>query len=123
MWATLSPVLTWPGSNPSLAGVPHHPDLAGGYPIPDQVLPIWTWQGYPHLDLARVPPVLTILGSYLGPLTGVPPERTWDQLKYYGMEMGYPSPAYGQRDTCEKVPSRRTKYVGGKKINLFCPQK
>ena len=26
----------------------------------------------------------------LGPVTGVPPERTWDQWKYYGMQMGFP---------------------------------
>ena len=40
--------------------------------------------GTPHLDLAGVP----LMGRNLGPVTGVPPERTWDQLKYYGMEMG-----------------------------------
>ena len=27
-------------------------------------------------------------GRDLGPVTGVPPGRTWDQWKYYGMEMG-----------------------------------
>ena len=32
----------------------------------------WTWLGYPPL----------------GRDLGYPPERTWDQLKYYGMEMG-----------------------------------
>ena len=66
----------WTGGTPSLAGVPScWPVL--GYP--------WggTWDqslGYP-------------LGRDLGPVTGVtPPERTWDQWKYYGMEMGYPLP-------------------------------
>ena len=28
-------------------------------------------------------------------VTGVPPERTWDQWKYYEMEMGYPKKGHG----------------------------
>ena len=89
----ISPILTWEGT-PFLArrvplrGFPHpdlgrypipgqgctpslgtHPDLARGYPIPGR--------GIPH---HRVPPVL-------GPVTGVPPERTWDQWNYYGIEI------------------------------------
>ena len=48
---------------PSLAGVPPYPELARGTPHPD-----------------------------LGPVTGVPLERTWDQWKYYGMEMGSSPP-------------------------------
>ena len=30
------------------------------------------------------------LGRDLGPVTEEPPERTWNQWKYYGMEMGTP---------------------------------
>ena len=26
---------------------------------------------------------------------GYPPERLWDQWKYYGMEMGYPQKGHG----------------------------
>ena len=39
---------------------------------------------------------------HLGSVTGVtpPPENTWDQWKYYGMEMGTP-PRCGQTDNCE----------------------
>ena len=62
------------------------PVLAGG------------WGGVPHPVLAGgdwVPPPPTPgtgspQGRDLGPVTGVPPERTWDQCKYYGMEMVYP---------------------------------
>ena len=63
------------GGTPSLTGVPHL-WLGRGYLIPHPwpgYSPILTWLGYPHLDLAKVPLV-----------------RTWDQWKYYGMEMGYP---------------------------------
>ena len=40
------------------------------------------------------------------------PERTWDQWKYYGVEMGYPAPRCGQTDTCKN--STFPSYRGGK---------
>ena len=61
---------------------------------------------------------------------GVPLERTWDQWKYYGMEIGYPPPkkymgpveVLGDGDgvppRCEQtknITSRCTSYVGGNK--------
>ena len=58
------------------------PVMARGYPLPGSCLglgyppPIWDW----------VTP-----RSHLGPVTGVP-RRTWDQWKYYGMEIGYTPP-------------------------------
>ena len=105
----IPPVLSWPGGYPIL-----------GCWVPVLGYPILTWQGVPHprvgvpvlgylhLELAGVtpPPVWTWpeypLRRELGPVTGLPPERTWDQLKYYGMKMGYPPPSgCGQTDTCE----------------------
>ena len=73
------------------------PSPARGYPIPgweEGVLPSWgtspSWPGW------GVPHPWT--GGYpcpdLGPVTGVPLERTWDQWKYYGMEIGYPPRKY-----------------------------
>ena len=87
-------------------GVPPCSDLAGGYPTPGQ--------GYPG-----IPPILTSLGvpwvlpgrdlepvEVLWDGDGVPPERTWDQLKYYGMEMGYLPPRGVDRQAPVKtVPS------------------
>ena len=75
-------------------GVPY-PWMGRYPPYLDRGYPILTWLGHPHpdLDLARVPSPRRDLGSVIGiPLQslGYPPERTWDQWKYYGMEMGYP---------------------------------
>ena len=42
--------------------------------------PIWTWLRYPSQE-----------GTWDQSL-GYSPKNTWDQLKYYGMEMGYPPP-------------------------------
>ena len=81
--------------HPVLAGVVPHPILAGrdipscpdrGYPIlwyPQEM----TWgqsPGTPKKDLGSV--------KLLWDGDGVPHERTWDQWKYYEMEIGYPSP-------------------------------
>ena len=83
-------------------GIPY-PDLAGGYPSWAIRLPSWLgWAGGGGGGLAHPWPLgYPILAGgrecyprmgcpLLG--TGVPPERTWDQWKYYGMEMGYPLP-------------------------------
>ena len=45
-----------------------------------------------------------------------PPERTWDQWKYYEMEMGYtpPPPPVVDKVKNENITSRRTTYAGGK---------
>ena len=69
-------LLSYPGreDTPSLDG--GSPSLAGGYRIPGCGN---TASSCP--DLA---------GRDLGPVTGYPPERTWDQWKYYGIETGYP---------------------------------
>ena len=40
-----------------------------------------------------------------------PKERTWDQWKYYGMEIGYSPTGGGQS---ENITSRRATYAGGK---------
>ena len=114
------PGITCPSVTDLAGGVPH-PVLAGGVPHPDPIM------GYPPARTG-VPP-----GRDLKPVTGVPPERTWDQWKYYGMEMGYPQkghwtsgsimgwrwgkpsppphtpPSGGQT---ENITSRRTTYVG-----------
>ena len=69
----------------------HSAVLSGGVPEPDLASRV------PHPVLARtwIPPCLglgyTPPKRDLGPVTGVPPERTWDQWKYCGMEMGYPT--------------------------------
>ena len=43
---------------------------------------------------------------------GFPPEMTWDQWKYYGMEIGYP-PGGEQTDKLKILPSCHTTYAGG----------
>ena len=80
-------VLAW--YSPSLAVVTHPwrwvliPDLGvlnpwlRWYPIPGQ--------GYPMMGYV---PQTRLVYPHLG--LGYPLERTWDQWKYYGMEMGYP---------------------------------
>ena len=75
-----------------------HPDLAGGYPILtlSRVSPAWHW-GTPQPGQDGVLPTWnwgTLLRGTWGappppPGTGVPLERTLDQWKYCGMEMGY----------------------------------
>ena len=52
-------------------------------------------------------------GSIIGLRWGTP-ERTWDQWKYCGLEMGYP-PKVKQADTCENIPFCRTTYEGRNK--------
>ena len=101
------PSVTCPGGGgyPSPSqGVPR-PDLAGGYPIltwPGDPILSWpggyqilTWPGggtpgwvSPHLELGY---------PHLGLVTVIPSERTWDQWKYYGMEMGVPHPKIGHQ--------------------------
>ena len=55
-----------------LASTPYVVLTMGGYP---------SWLGVSHTEVNPPPP----------PETGVPPpESTWDQWKYYGMEMGTP---------------------------------
>ena len=53
--------------------------------------------------------------------TPPPPKRTWDQWKYYGMEMGYiypPPPHVDKHTPVKTVPSRRTTYAGGNNHNF-----
>ena len=55
------------------------------------------------------------LGRDLGPVTGVPrQERTCDQLKYYGMEMGYTPPPGVDRQTLVKTVPSPSYYVRGR---------
>ena len=55
---------------------------------------------------------------------GYAPERTWDQWKYYGMEIIWDGDRYPPRgvnrqtDTCENITSRRTTYAVGN--NVIC---
>ena len=91
------PVLDW-GEAPILScprqGVPH-PVLSQtwvGYPIlsfPRQggTPPSPGWEGVPHPLLER--------GVHYPVMARVPLEKTWDQWKYYGMEMGYPQKGHG----------------------------
>ena len=99
---------SWHGVPQSVAG--------GGYPSPWQRAPQSRqvgspgegysspgWMGYPIPNLGNKPIWIipqgknleTITGvplpqvRNLGPATGYPPERAWDQWKYYGMKMGY----------------------------------
>ena len=78
-------------------------------------------------------PSLALPHHDLGPVTGVyPSDRTWDQWKYYGMEMGYPQKGHGTSSSimewrwrwgtpppptgCEQtenITSRRTTYAVG----------
>ena len=63
-------LLSYPGGMPPLEG--GTPPLDGEYPIHGWGTPppIWTWLGYPHLDLAR-----SFLSS--GPGQGTPTPRVW----------------------------------------------
>ena len=84
------PILTWPEECPI-------PVLARGYPIltwsgvyPIAFLPGGTpswpgWRGTPSW------PGQSFLPSWPG--YGTPKEVTWDQWKYYGIEMGYSPPS------------------------------
>ena len=67
--AASTPLLSNPGGYPSLVGV-SRPDLAGGT----------LWRGTPCLGLG-IPHKETGTSHW---------ESTWDQWKYYEMEMGYP---------------------------------
>ena len=79
-------LLSYSGVPYPWSGVPHP---WSGYP------PVWTWLGYPPVWTW---PGYPSSGSGWGtPQEGAwnqslryPPERTWDQLKYYEMEMGTP---------------------------------
>ena len=84
------------GFTPSLVrGLPH-PDLAGGG------YPFLTWPGgpitgYPLFGTGVPPPGTEVPtwhppGRDLAQSLRYPPERTWDQWKYYGMGMGHPPP-------------------------------
>ena len=97
----------------TLAGVPLARSDGGGYlrwGTPQQANPparsdgstqggppAWTWLGYPHLDLAGVPPCLDLAGIPPAWIwLGYPPSWTW---------LGYPPFPCGQTDgwtdTCE----------------------
>ena len=114
-----TPILTWLGGTPSwvpsiltwgypILGTPH-PDLAWGHPILGTPHPI---VGHPLYRTGVPHP-----GRDLGPVAGIPPERTWYQWKYYGMEMGYPpSPDVDRQTPVKTVPSCRTRYAGGKNM-------
>ena len=84
-------------------GVPPSPDLDRGYPIPGQ-------GGAP------------IPGLGVG-ILGYPPERTWDQWKYYGMEIGYSPSGCGQTEVGPggRVDSVSTYCVGGLPIKSRQP--
>ena len=76
-------VLSWLGGYPSLVLVSGYPFLShpgSGYPSSILARLGYPNMGYPQLALGW--PLPRTLG------TGVPPEGTWDQWKYYGMEMG-----------------------------------
>ena len=62
------------------------PILGGGLTRPWWGSVPHPWWGYPILG--TVLPCPDLVRGY----PGVPPERTWDQWKYYGMKMGYPPP-------------------------------
>ena len=101
------PVLDGGGtpSCPVLNGVGvSHPVLAGGRGYPIMSCPgKWSYpilscpvHGVPHHVLSWIGggggnPILSWLGYPLSEL-GCPLEGTWDQCKYYGMEMGYNPP-------------------------------
>ena len=93
-WMEGTPSSPW-GGTPSSPGPTSSPGW--GYPIQswlqlphqDWVSPTWGWV-HPGKDMGPV--------EVLWDRDGVPTERTWDQWRYYGMEMGYPCE---QRDTCE----------------------
>ena len=64
-----------------------------GLRYPSPVL-VWGTPGWVHPAWDRVPSPGTEVpsGRDLGPVAGVPPDRTYNQWKYYGMEMGTPPP-------------------------------
>ena len=85
-------------STPSvvLAGEVPHPRQEGGTPgWVHGVPPILTWWGYPRVSPTKdVGPVEVLWDG-----DRVPPERTWDQWKYYGMEIGYTPPPHADGQT------------------------
>ena len=113
-WGYLTPgqgvPQSWLGGTPSLARVPltwhcwgytipgwEYPIPGWGYPIPSQGTPHLTslglphpWLGYPQpgtvYPLARTG--YTFQEGTWDQSLGYPPEKTWDQWKYYEMEMG-----------------------------------
>ena len=135
----------WPGWVPILGT---HSDLARGIPhtwLGEGVPPSWPGQGVPYQWGSTTTwgtPILTwlqglgypILGTtYPTPGTWVPPERKWDQWKYYGMQMSYPQKGHGTSGSimvwrwgtslgvdiqtpAKTIPSRRTTYAGGKNV-------
>ena len=91
-----------------------------GYPIHDWGTPqppSWPSQGVSHPWLGYLPqsgpgwgtPLEGTWDKSLGYLS----ERTWDQLKYYGMGMGTP-PGVNRQTPVKTVPSHRVTYAGGK---------
>ena len=68
---------------PGKDGVPH--PWPGEYPSLARVPTIQTWLGYPHLDLAGVPPCLHLAGVPPPDLAGILPVQTWS---------GYPPPIW-----------------------------
>ena len=78
------------GSTPVLLRLGRYcsPALAGGNPA-GTGLPLPGTGVLPTLLGVPSPGTQVLPGRVLGPVTGLPPERTWDQWKYYGMEMGY----------------------------------
>ena len=104
---------SWPGRGYPIPGWGCTPVI--GYPLS---WPSWGYpiMGYPYPDYGPVTGVYS--RKDLGPVEvlcngdGVPPERTWNEWKYYGMEMGYPLPRCEQT---ENITPRHTSYAGGNK--------
>ena len=72
------------GTSFLLAGTP---SLAGSTPSLRGYPPKGTWEQSPGKDMGPV--------EVLWDGDGLPLERTWDQFKYYGIEMGYPWKGHG----------------------------
>ena len=75
------PILIWLGGTP-YSGTPC-PDLVGRGGTP-------SWEGTWDQSLGYPPERTWDQWKYYRMEMGYPPERTWDQWKYYRMEMGYP---------------------------------
>ena len=103
-----SAVVLWAGY-PSPGWECPSPVLGRGVPLSWDRVPLPTWDWFsprrgrvqwctptwdcciPWLGLGYLLPVtgVPLPGRNPGPVTGVRPERRWDEQKYYGMEMGY----------------------------------
>ena len=73
-------------------------------PVAYQVFPLLSYPGGTP-SLAR--------GYPISVWYWVPGERTWDQSKHYGMEMGYPLHQVWTDKQTENITSHRTSYAGG----------